>query len=349
MAHAEEDDALPGQDSFIDVVCNMVGILIVLVMIVGVRASSADSPPISKKQSKPAAKSPDAQDAKTAAELDEAAHRAREAADEIARAAGQVTELAVQSALVDARRQQLSVLRAVVEQQIKDRRAKLDGDGQRQFDVQREIAAAEIRLHELTQEQMSLLSQSADVEEIECVPTPLAKEVTGEEVHVRLKRGQLAVVPADELMAEVERRGADYLKSGLRDRNQAEDVFGPINGFRMRLSVQRYESAALPGQSPLTAPARSTVVLQGVFLPTSDDIGQAVEQALLPDSPLMRALRARRSAAPAVTVWVYPDSYGELRSLKRAMWEAGVPMAVRPLPEGHPIIFSTAGSKSAAQ
>ena len=39
MEQHDDDDSMPGQDSFIDVVCNMVGILIVLVMIVGVRAS----------------------------------------------------------------------------------------------------------------------------------------------------------------------------------------------------------------------------------------------------------------------------------------------------------------------
>ena len=90
-------------------------------------------------------------------------------------------------------------------------------------------------------------------------------------------------------------------------------------------------------------------MLQGVFLPTSDDIGMPLEQALLPSSPFSQALRARRSAVGAVTAWVYPDSYAELRSLKKAMWEAGVPLAVRPLADGQPIIFSTLGSKSAAQ
>ena len=39
MEQHDDDDSMPGQDSFIDVVCNMVGILIDLVMIVGVRAS----------------------------------------------------------------------------------------------------------------------------------------------------------------------------------------------------------------------------------------------------------------------------------------------------------------------
>ena len=214
--------------------------------------------------------------------------------------------------------------------------------------MQREIAEAQIRLNALTQEQLSLLSSPEEVEEIECVPTPLAKTVTGDEIHVRLRHGQLAIVPVDELLAEVERRGASYIRGGLEQRNQAQDVYGPIDGFRLRLSVQRVEESPQPGALPGT-PRRAALVLQGVFTPTADDLGLTLEQALLPSSPLSQRLRARRSAVGAVTVWVYPDSYAELRSLKKAMWEAGVPLAVRPLADNQPIIFSTLGSKSAAQ
>jgi hypothetical protein len=156
------------------------------------------------------------------------------------------------------------------------------------------------------------------------------------------------VVPVDALLEEVHRRGGDYLRNGLRQRDEAVDVFGPIDGFRMQLSVEKF-TTSLPGESLLTSPQRSTVLLQGVFMPTSDDIGQTLEQALLPASPFMQALRARRASSPTVTAWVYPDSYAELRTLKRALWEAGVPLAVRPLANGQPIIFSTAGTKSAAQ
>jgi len=41
MRHDEdpEDDSMPGQDSFIDVICNMVGILITLVVVNGMRVS----------------------------------------------------------------------------------------------------------------------------------------------------------------------------------------------------------------------------------------------------------------------------------------------------------------------
>ncbi|MBA3483513.1 MAG: hypothetical protein H0T51_17035 [Pirellulales bacterium] len=349
MQDGEDDDAMPGQDSFIDVVCNMVGILIVLVMIVGVRASSSEYPSTGGPGKTATRITPVSlsADPKALAELEASRRRAEEAMKEIDREVAKFKDLSVQSALIEARREQLSIAQAAVEQDVKDRRAKLDAEGQKQFDVQREIAAAEIKLHELTQEQVSLIAETTQVEEVECVPTPLAKTVTGAEIHVRLRHGQLAVVPAEALMDEVQRRGADHLRSGLNARNEAEDVFGPIDGFRMRLSIERYNST-IPG-APANSPQRAEVVMQGVFLPVSDDIGQPLDQALLPNSAFMRALRATRTAAPAVTVWVYPDSYGELRLLKRAMWEAGSPMAVRPLPDGHPIVFSTAGSKSSAQ
>ena len=352
MSDEEDDDSMPAQDSFIDVVCNMVGVLIILVLLVGMRGSEVIAPRLLASASAEAAvaaavASEDVGDHRRD-ELDAATRAAVEAEQEIQAAMVQAVDLRLQAELTDARRQQLSVVQAAVEQDIAERRAQLDGQGQRQFDVQRDIVAAEIRLHDLTQRQVSLMADAAEIEEVECVPTPMAKTVDGEEIHVRLRSKQLAVVPVDQLLEEVRRRGGDYLRSGLSSRNEAVDVYGPIDGFRMQLSVERHETS-LPGESPLAGPPRMSVLLQGVFMPTSENLGQPVEQALLPTSSFMQTLRSKRAASPTVTAWVYPDSYGELRTLKRALWEADIPLAVRPLNHGQAIIFSTAGSKSAAQ
>jgi hypothetical protein len=343
-----EDDSMPGQDSFIDVICNMVGILITLVVVVGMRVSQMviDAPPPT--ETTPAVAQPAANVAKLQAELNQMLQARHEAASEIIDGNRQLYDMAAQEALVAGRRDQLTLVRAEVEQSIAERRSKLDAESQQDFDVQRQIAEAQLRLSSLTQEQLSLLSAPEEVQEIECVPTPLAKTVSGDEIHVRLRRGQLAVVPVDELLAEVERRGGSYIRGGLAQRNEASDTYGPIDGFRMRLSVERRVEPVPAGALPGT-PQRAMVVLQGVFLPTNDNIGMALDQALLPAAPFSQALRARKSAVGAVTAWVYPDSYAELRILKKAMWEAGVPLAVRPLPTDQPITFSTLGSKSAAQ
>ncbi|HYO23867.1 MAG TPA: hypothetical protein VEQ85_02870 [Lacipirellulaceae bacterium] len=347
-----EDDSMPGQDSFIDVICNMVGILITLVVVVGMRVSQmvieppTEVTPASFKVEAPAQSAADV--AKLKQRLEDAVRARRDAEHEIETAMLQAVDMRANAELVEARREQLSLVRAEVERSIAQRRAELDAESQRQFDAQREIAEARIRLEALTQEQLSLVAAPTDVEEIESVPTPLAKTVTGDEIHVRLRHGQLAVVPVEALLDEVERRGGSYLRGGLAQRDEATDTYGPVDGFRLRLSVQRFEEEPIPG-APVNAPRRSAMVLQGVFVPTAEDVGVAVEQALLPSSAFSAALRSRKSAVGAVTVWTYPDSYGELRLLKKAMWEAGVPLAVRPLAEGQPIIFSTLGSKSAAQ
>jgi hypothetical protein len=352
VQHGEdEDDALPGQDSFIDVVCNMVGILIVLVMIVGVRATGANSPTAKSAPISATAASavPQSADSEVIRKLQEAKERAGHAKREIEDAAGQMIDLETQSILVEARRQELSLVKAAVEQDIQERRSKLSEEGQKKFDVQREIAESEIKLHQLMQEQVSLVSASPEVEKIECVPTPIAKEVTGEEIHVRLRHGLLAVLPTEELLAEVERRGVDYIRNGLNHRNQAEEVYGPIDGFRMRFFVARREEEAVPGAPRATMPAPSRIFLKFTFTAVSDQVGQPVEQAMLPDSKFMRTLRTKRTANPAVIAWVYADSYAELRTLKREIWKAGLPLGVRPVVGDQPIVFVTGGSRAVAQ
>lgn len=356
MQDNDDDDSMPAQDSFIDVVCNMVGVLIILVLIMGMRGADVVAPRIAanvaaKQHAGVAPATPPPADSNAAAQQVELAAAIREATEvqqDIQQVVAQAVDLRVQAEITAARRQQLSVVQAAVERDVEERRAKLDAEGREQFDVQRQIVAAEIQLHELTQQQLAAIPVDVEVEEVECVPTPLARTVDGEEIHVRLRHGLLAVVPVDALLDEVRVRGGDHLRSSLQRRDEAEDVFGPIDGFRMKLSIERF-TTSLPGDTVLSSPQKSSMLLQGVFLPTSDELGEAVEQALLPDSQFMRAVRGKRAASPTVTVWVYPDSYSDLRTLKRALWEASVPLAVRPLANGQPITFSTAGSKSAAQ
>jgi hypothetical protein len=351
MARDEEpeDDSMPGQDSFIDVICNMVGILITLVVVVGMRVSqmviepAADVTPAVAKVSPAPAETKELQQS-----LAKALRTRHAAADEIQTAMLQVHDMQTSAMLVDARRQQLTLVRAQVEHEIAERRAKLDSESRAQFDVQREIVEHRIRLDALTQEQVSLASASSEVEEIEAVPTPIVKTVTGDEIHVRLKGGRLALVPVNELLQEIERRGGSYMRTGLASRNEATDTYGPIDGFRLRLIVQRFVET-VPAATMSGSVRRSGVEIRCVFLPTDEELGVAVDQALLPDSAFSASLRERRSAIEAVTAWVYPDSYSELRVLKKAMWDAGVPLAVRPLEKGEHIVGSTLGTKSVAQ
>lgn len=349
MTHDETEEGLPGQDSFLDIVANMVGILIILVMVVGVRASHVASLPSTGANQGDAATSADSGDAgPIKSQLEEAVREALSQRREVEGKLSRAQQMRREAELADAKRLELSMMRSQLEQEIEQRRDALDDEKKSEFDVQRQIAAAQIKLSDLTQEQLALLDAPTEVEEIESVPTPLATEVTGDEIHVRLKHRLLAVVPVKLLLAEVEQRGLGYLRRGLREKDSAADVYGPIAGFRMRLYLEVLTEGP-PRSSPLHGPQRRTMVQMGEFLPASDELGQRVEQALLPDSPLMQLLRDRRLTHPALVVWAYPDSYDDLGVIKRSMWELGIPLAIRPLDMDQRIVFSSHGTKSSAQ
>lgn len=351
-----EDDGLPGQDSFLDVIANIVGILILLVMVVGVRASRsavALDNAIQKNVSpsvqpvdfvEPTEFSPEVE---LRAEIEESAKQIFTVRSEIEGLAQRVANLASEAERQDAERLQLNMHRAIVENDLKRRRELLDDEKQQEFDVQHQIVQSQIELDQLTREQLALASAPAVVEEVECVSTPLAKTVNGKEIHLRLIGGRVSIVPVEELMNEIYGR-VDMIRSALRGQSQVSETFGPINGYRLRIRLAKQASrsfgAALPGQSP-----QVHIGQEITFLPVSEDIGQTVEQALLPGSTLQTHLQSHRREATPVTVWVYTDSFDEFRVLKRALWEMDFPIAVRPKSPGEHIGASPHGTKSAAQ
>ncbi len=351
-----DDDGLPGQDSFLDIIANIVGILIILVMVVGVRASHSVSELGSAIQNSASAslRQVDFQEqaeAKDAAELrakvEESAKQILKTHNEIEGMAQRVANLAIEANRQDQERLQLNMHRAVVEEDLQRRRGQLDDEKRQEFDVQRQIVQSQIELEQLTREQLALASAPAVVEEVESVATPMAKTVSGKEIHLRLIGGRVSIVPVERLMDEVYGR-VDVIRSTLQGQSQVSETFGPIDGYRLRLRLRKQASrslaAGIPGQ------AQQVHVDQEItFLPVSDDIGQTVEQALLPSSELQAHLKAHRREATPVTIWVYTDSFDEFRTLKRALWEMDFPIAVRPMSLGDHIGASPNGTKSAAQ
>jgi hypothetical protein len=255
--------------------------------------------------------------------------------------------------LQDQERIKLSMHRALVEDDLQKRRAALSDTEQHQFDVQRQLTESQISLDELTREQLALASAPPVVEKVETVSTPLARQVRGEELHLRLKGGLVSIVPIQSLMNEVYPR-VDRLRRTLQERGHVVETFGPIHGYRLRLTLARSiapPSFAASGHlQPPGSYARKNQVAQNFkFLPVADELGQNVEQALMPGATLQELLAAHQREATPVTVWVYTDSFDEFRILKRVLWEMHFPVAVRPMAMGDQIGASPHGTRSAAQ
>ena len=364
----QDDDGLPGQDSFLDIVANIVGILIILVMVVGVRVShsalaaeksegdetkttdlvtSEETEADGKAQKESGLSVSEAQRIEALqSEIETATKQIRQTEDEVGKMAVRVASLTQETMLQDRKRQELLMHEAVIEKGLERRRDLLSEEKQQEYDVQKQITEAHLQLDQLTRELLTLETAPEEAEKVENVPTPLAKTVTGKEIHLRLKGGLVSIVPVEPLMAEIDARiGA--LRGALQSRGEVIETYGPINGYRLRLMLAKRAVEMPPG-----APRHMQQydLEQSVkFLPTSDELGEIVEQALLPGSELMKHLRDQRREATPVTIWVYTDSFDEFRSLKRALWEMGFPVAVRPMRPGAQIGASPHGTNSAAQ
>jgi len=350
----EDEDST--DDSFLDVIANVVGVLIILVMLVGVQAShsamvASSESPADLQESQPAimgnvASSEDL--ALLQEELDEARRQAIASQREVQAMAVRVIKIGQESALHDGRRVELAMHRAIIEEDLQQRRGKLDSHRQQEFDVQRKLVEAQISLGEMTKEHLTLASARPAVEEVECVPTPLAKTVEEEALHLRLHKGLVSIVPLEELLREVQYHVEDFRRR-LQSRDEVVETFGPLGGYRLRFTITKRNAAGSIG-GPRAGQLQRTVHDQfAQILPVSDELGQNVEQALMPGSELHQRLHSYGRQTPPVVVWLYTDSFNEFRPLKRALWEMGVAVAVRPMRPGAQIGASPHGSKSSAQ
>jgi hypothetical protein len=323
MARRNSSEAEGGVDSFLDVITNIVGILIILVMVVAERARTAPiEAPTSPSQELVAAQ-------KHSAQLEDDIHH-------ISR------QMAIVQAETQAKaheRGQLSTVVAAIEQEMEKRRLMLDAQAQNRYETDRELALARDELTRLeAQRDLAEQAVAPTTVKIENYPTPIGKTVDGDEAHIQLSRGRLAIIPFDTLMSRL--RG-EMRSKVMEMQNQSElvDTLGPVEGFRLRYLIQRHET----GQGAFFQLAYVE------FLPVSSQLGETVAEALDPNSEFRAALARLSPQRYTITVWTYPDSFADYGKLKKLLYESGYTVAARPLPEGAPIGASPQGTKSSAQ
>ncbi len=343
----EQDES--AQDSFLDVVANLVGVIIILVMLVGAKAThdalNGREQPVPGEN---IAVNTGADEEELEARLRAARSRVLDARHEVEKLATRLIQIKREADDFDAERVNLAMHRSIVEEDMARRRELLDAEHQQQFDVQKRIAEYQLTLDALTKEQLGLLTGPDTVEELESVPTPLAREIDGNAIHLRLKKGLVSVVPFDELLGEVQNHVED-IRRRLQTSDHVVDTFGPIDGYRIRMTVSRMADPSSVG-GPRAGQIQRMVYDQfAEVLPTSEGIGQDVEQALMPGGSLYTYLQEHRRQSPSVVVWLYTDSFDDFRMLKRTLWEMGFSLATRPMVPGSNIGASPHGTKAAAQ
>ncbi len=330
----------PGQDSFLDIVANLVGILIILVMIVGAQAKDAmlqvETPSDTRQQDDTALQDDIQQQQNAAAAI----------AYDLQRLMDKSQQQDVEISYRRHERDRILTLITTAENALEQQRSQLSAEEREAHELQVQIASAQREQEDLKLTRQAIERSTAPVQIVKHRPTPLAKTVFGREVHFQLKGGRLVFVPLDELVEQFKTE-AKQKAWKLRQSPSITETVGPIRDFRLKYTLKR-ETYNIETRSGSAFQERIELD-HFVLVPVRDELGEPFDVALQPQSQFRSILSSFNPNEVTVTVWVYPDSFDQFRELKEVLYRLGFLTASRPMPDGQPISGSPTGTRSAVQ
>jgi hypothetical protein len=340
-------------DSFLDVVANVVGIIIRLILVVWVGARSYTTVQTLLTQ-RPAVKGTNEVETPLPADpMEQELDRHR-----LALAQAQARLLEQLSHLQDARRRNEKAQsewapltaqgeRLANEQAMLDRQAAASG----QVAGTAALSLAQLRERERrVQDQLRELERLPPLKHVVHYRTPVSQPVNNEEYMFECRAGRVSFVDTAAMLAEI-RRGLQDKAQLLRTRWKVSDESGPAGAFRLRYTVERERN--LVDALDLGAPEATATFRYGltewVVEPIASVRGEALTAALAPGSDFRRVVDYLDPRQAVATFWVYPDSFALFRGLREYLYTKELIVAGRPLPEGMPITCSRQGSLSRGQ
>ena len=335
-----------GHDSFLDIVANLVGILIILVVILGTQSQAVIDHVERESQQRESAEPQVAVASQQQIDrLSQHAMRAQSAQSDSDRFEKKIKEMDQIIAIRDKQRGQLLDLLSEAKAAWEDAKTKIDEKKAQMAAHQTELKKLQSELAKLEGEKERLSDQEEPVVAVEHLPTPMAKTVFGDEVHFRLKNNRLSVVPIEQLLSEI-RRDFKRVASGGRD-GRLEAAVGPMRGYVARYVMDKSNELSSSGGRFGTA-TRIQLVRMTVE-PLQEPYGEPIQGVLQNGDVIDIELAGRSIGNTTITVWVYPDSFAAFRKLKENLYAKGYATAARPLPMDRAISGGPQGSRSRAQ
>jgi len=374
-----------GSDSFLDVICNIVGILIILIVVVAVKverqpiaqaealANAAPvAPTIPDRESEYAQRQSDLaalkqQHSQVTTRLQGLAERKASLDHEHRLVQEEMDALRSQLAEQTADSNSKKVAKSDAEKEAGTRAAEVD----RLLDIlagkeqalknaitviqQEETVAseAEEKLRQTIVETVRLQEMlDVAVKPADAGPKlvhrimPVSRKVDGEEVMFRISEGLVSEVPIKELMKVAVDRVRKRI-SMLQRFGRLEDVVGPIGGYKMTFAIELNAINNLEYLQYGGDSSRFNSFTQ-VIVPDATLIAESSADAVKPGSAFRQRLEAM-PAESAVTIVVYADSFQEFAALREVAHGLQIRVAARPLPVGTDITISANGSASRAQ
>jgi hypothetical protein len=339
-------------DSFLDVVANVVGIIIRLILVVWVGARSYGTlQPVAEVPDPPAAVAEADEDAPGEPDpLEGALGAERKQLAEVEKA------LREQLAQLDLARQQVKLTDGELEQlaerrqKLAEERSRLEQGSEKAKQATKATALSMTDLHErlrrLTEEIQAVQAQPT-TKKVVRYRTPVSKPLDAEELLFECHKGRVTFIDIGALLDDV-KHGLRAKGEELRTSWEVSDVVGPVGPFQLRYKLER-ERDSVPGTVPDGGGSYRYGLSAWIVEPVTEVRGEAAEQALKPGSEFRQIVDGLDPQYAAVTFWVYPDSFPLYRQLRDYLYDRDLVVAGRPLPEGSPIASSRHGTVSRGQ
>lgn len=349
-----------GSDSFLDIIANIVGILIILIVIAGVRLSQVPpeewvdeatpvvetppSAPVEVAQAPiPLVPEPEPEPVEPSPEL---VHQAKLLEQDVASLESAAAKKAAEFEAAKRRYHQLQQQIAQNQEALTKSEQGVQAGEQSLAELQAQLEKDRIRLNQLRALVTQAEKEGPPVKAIRHKVTPIGRQVDGNELHFRLAEDKVAYVPLEELLERLKPQITRH-KERLLKSNQFEGQVGPVEGFTMQFIVERQQLGVLEEMRHGQGMVR--IGVSEWQIDAEPDLeAETAAQAVKNGSRFQRTL-ARANPGVTLTFWVYPDSYGLFRVLKEQAHEYGFTVAARPLPKGVPIAGSPRGTRSSGQ
>lgn len=353
-----------GDDSFLDIIANLVGILVILVVVVSLRVQQTvqvnpiereqievvELPPIKPdpiivgREELPinvsfatplpiVEEEPTASDEliRTLASL-ESRLNTETGTPQIVDRTDELDSLRGEIQHATAEANEAKSFLSTAKETLQQRRASYDS-------LQRDIGRVVYELEQEVPPETEIISLEHDVRAI-------ARVASGEQIYVELAENYLTVLPIPDLIPKLV---ADVRRKIRNARAEAtyEGRVGPVQGVSLFYNIKRSGSSPIddlrygPGQS-LDQQLTFTVDI------TPSAESEPIQQALAANSSFQYEL-THGSPGATVTAFVYPDSFGAARLLQESLQRRGIRLAIHPIPHGVPITHSPGGARAMAQ
>lgn len=332
-------------DSFLDVVANVVGIIIKLILVAWVGARTykgieIPEMPIPSLTNQISSKQPEIKDP-----LSEAiAEKVKEKQKVIALLTGRthkINEMVTTEPFINGKIYELNKsLKSLLEEEEK-MTSKLKESESNEKNQVISLSQVKKRTEDLNDEINNFKKTKGPKNELK-YKTPVSRTLQSEELIFECRNGRITPVDIGTMLEEISGKMQE-LGEKLRKQWELEELSQNYGAFKLRYTIER-EKTGIEMATPNSLPddrSNFRFALTGWVLESLDpDRGETLEQALKPDSEFMKIINSLDHNQTAVTFCVYPDSFGIYRRVRDLIHEKQIVVAGRPLNFDAPIAMS---------